>query len=400
MPPTNNPFRMLHLAFKQLRLRRKWRDSAKRRRCIAVRVANVIEFLDDLERHGIKACVLRWPDAVPVGKLSGLDKKQTDEIHGDVDLLVSIRRLDELLPVAARHTCESGVKCEIYSVTGIKGTQFKGFAYYPQLRAMRLLANRRRHPQGFWCLGGRDYILSLVYHLLYHKGLASGIPADGASGTAAGDKYSQRLRAEAAKEGVALPAAITLESLESWLCAHDWQMPFDLLLRWPVRDRWIELLEERKVRELSVSAPAQYQFVYVLRDDIENTPLEKTAEAMLAREFEIVESAVIPPAAREEVAMRLRGGNWGEGKDRKLIVPCKFITCVDHHPAPPAQVNKLYPHVDNAHFYSKHEIRKVLCAEAGRTIYGIHGSDNVAEALYMKSIWRQFIHEPKHPGPV
>jgi hypothetical protein len=280
---------------------------------------------------------------------------------------------------------------------GIKGSQFMRYPYYPPLRGLQLMVARQRHSNGFYCLSGREYILSLVYHLVYHKSLASGIPISAESGAqaASDNKYSRRLRAEAEREGVTLPSPITLENLERWLCENEWQMPFDLLLRWPVRDEWIRHLESQKAAQLSQAENQKYEFVYFLREDIENTPLEAVAENLLAQKFEITQTTWIPPELRKEIGLWLRGGSWGEGKGRKLILPYKCILCVDHQWTQPAQVNELYPHVDNERFFYKHEIRKELCAAAGRKIYGIHGSDNALEARYMKSIWRKFIDEQK-----
>ena len=121
--------------------------------------------------------------------------------------------------------------------------------------------------------------------------------------------------------------------------------------------------------------------------------MEKTAEELLAKKFEIVESVIIPRDQRLKVALWLRGGSWGEGRDRKLLLPYKIIRCIDHHWTQPMAANEQFPHVDNEQFFYKHHVRELLCTEAGRKIYGIHGSDNRLEARYMKSIWRKFLHD-------
>ena len=276
------------------------------------------------------------------------------------------------------------------------------YPYYPPLRAMQLMAGRQRHRRGFYCVTGRDYICSLVYHLVYHKGLASGIPVRMGDPAAANpdQSYVRKLQMEAEREGVALPSAITLESLESWLGENDWQMPYDLLVRWPVQDQWIHHLQSEKKRALSLHKPPPYEFVYLLREDIENTPLEAQAEEMLGKKFEITQSTVIPPALRKAMGSWLRGGTWSEKQYRKIFLPYKFIVCVDHHWVQSAKVSAEFPHVDNENFFFKHEVRKALCASAGRKIYGIHGSDNSVEANYMKTVWRKFFDEQKKPARV
>jgi len=353
-----------------------------------VRVPRTVEFLLGLEQEGVLYTVLRWAENIPTDSLpDGWSKKKIDEVYGDVDILIDVNNREVLLDIALKYQGH-GVKIEFYSKAGIKGTSFLGFPYYPPIFAARILNSRKRLDNGVFCTSGLTSLLSFAYHLVYQKALDSGIDSgiSGISIKPSNKDYLSEFHRLAAELDLDLGGITTLIQLHEWLISHRWDMPFDLMLRWPKRDTWIEWLTESKRVALKERANAsENTIVYVLREDIEGSQLEKRALELIEDKFSIERILDLSPSERESVARRLRGGNWNEGKLLEALYPYKIVICKDFTPLElkDPDVRARYPHVDNANCLYKLDIRTELEKISGKKVFGIHASDNGVEAQYM-----------------
>lgn len=367
------------------RLKKKLRRAQRKKDTFSLRVTAVGDFLADLEQAGICHCVLRWPAAVRLeAPPAGMSKAQVDQAYGDVDLLVEMgeAQLPALLRVAARHADSRGVRCDFYSTYGLRGFGYLRFPYYPPLWARRLLRERCLDARGFYRLAGTAYIESLVYHVLYHKAAALSMADPEGQESIAG--YLHKVRVEAAREGVELPAVNDLEALRGWLQSRGCDMPYDLKVRWPLQGGWLK--EVLAGEEQSLQAPIDgygYFCVFVLRDDLESAQLLGEAEAQIRQRFEVRQVIQVPPELRVRLASKQRGGNWMEGREGAEILPCTFLLCNDPAPATEQGGNPDYPHLDNLNMLWKHELREIMTARAGMRVYGVHSSDNHQEAMSM-----------------
>mgnify|MGYP006211368535 CR=1 FL=1 len=71
------------------------------------------------------------------------------------------------------------IRCDVYSVSGLRGSSYQGISYYPPHLAEGILERAVRHRSGAMVPSGRDHFYSLAFHALYHKGLRSGLPVSG-----------------------------------------------------------------------------------------------------------------------------------------------------------------------------------------------------------------------------
>ncbi|MFN0153498.1 MAG: protein kinase domain-containing protein [Gaiella sp.] len=163
---------------------------ARARRPLVARAATVARLFEVLDEHNVLYVVLRnWeglPAAVELGE------------HSDLDLLVHpshVALLDELwqtertfpepyrvqrrVAVVDEHGRESFVLCDVRS---------PGDGYMPDGWSHDLIARRVRE-QMFWVLEPKDYFLSLLYHVVHHKGVMR-------------EDYAERLTALAATAGI------------------------------------------------------------------------------------------------------------------------------------------------------------------------------------------------------
>lgn len=119
-----------------------------------------INFLKKFDELEIKYVVLRWFENLQELK--------------EVDLLVSdedIKKVDEIF-----NSYPGIIPCDVYTVSGHFGCNYQSFPYYPPKLAKRILENRKKWKGMFWVPSTEDYFWSLLYHVVYHKGINSGFP--------------------------------------------------------------------------------------------------------------------------------------------------------------------------------------------------------------------------------
>jgi hypothetical protein len=125
-------------------------------------------FLRRLQSTNVRHAVLRWFETLPE-----LEKGE------DVDLLVDDADLERV-----RALLETGPglqPLDLYSVTGLPGSDYGKMTYYPPYLAEELL-ERAVDLRGLCKVPSpREHFLSLAYHVLYHKGLDSGLKRRGES---------------------------------------------------------------------------------------------------------------------------------------------------------------------------------------------------------------------------
>ena len=369
-------------------VRRRLRRVSRKKGGFGIRVRSVCRFFEDLDAHGLCYLVLRWSDNIFLGVVSrDVSKDEADERWGDVDLLIDLsgNRISSFIAVVSRHICSSGIRLEFYSSVGLRGFTYRGLPYYPPALARKMLHERVWDDRGFYRLSGELYILSLVYHLIYHKAASFGF-----DGFSVGDKvepYLERLSTEALLSQVKLPSSLALESLYGWLVDHKFDMPYDLKVRWPLKSDFLDrliALDEAAFPDI----PGEYGYlgVFVLRDDLESAELLDCAVSMIARDFVVREKIYIPLDKRPELAARLRGGTWVEGERAADILPCMVLFCDDLNRRAPFSVDDKYPYLDNLNMLNKHKYREELADISGVKMYGVHASDNLLEARYMLKV--------------
>ena len=184
-------------------------------------------FLRRLQSGNVPHAVLRWFDSLP--------KIAPGE---DLDLLVDDAHLETVRNILANGV---GIQpIDLYSVSGRFGSDFRGLPYYPPNCASQMLDGAIVHRNLCRVPALREHFLSLAYHAVYHKGIASGL-ADHADAMPRREKtdhdYHTALASLAARLGLELP--ITLIELDTHLDQHGWRPPRETLLRLAKHNTWL-----------------------------------------------------------------------------------------------------------------------------------------------------------------
>lgn len=364
------------------------RRSKKKRRC-KVRVGRLDEFFAALATEGIAYVVLRWFAEVPVGR------EAEKSFVGDLDLLVESSQLEAFCRVVARFP--GSIKVDLYS-NGIRlGTDCKRIAYYPPILGTELLRERTVHEGRFYRPAPRQYLYSLLYHCVYQKGLLCGLPTgtDLPNQEQYGHDLLQELAQVAAECGETLPQQLTLLALHQWLQEREWNMPYDLLGRWPTRNAWHEELLQLETEKLQQELKQLKDLmIFLLRADATQAGAATKIVDALSQKFRVLEQVSLDQEQQERVMRQTRGGDWTKHKGTFLVPPVLAVICRDPAPVavdPQSALGRQHPFVTNSNVFHKQEIRRQMEAmypEAAANF--LHGSDNDAESMaYIKAIYGQ-----------
>ncbi len=365
---------------------RKWRKTAKRKKTIRLRIRNVPAVLRAIEEKGFRYVVLRWPEEVP------LTTEQENAFTVDIDLLTDVDK--NTLPVLADivRSQRGPVACDLYSISGRGGTSYLGMPYYPPVLAQHILKNRCRLPNGLFVPEPLTAFRSLAFHLVYHKGPQSGIPTGCQIQTEPRAKrnYKRHIENLGYSLSVGIEPPYTLLKLHDYLKKYGWNMPYDLLERWPVKNPWRDYLLRRELELLRPWAEKlPGLLVFFIRKDAVLPDRLDFIISQLSGKFQILRTQTLSDDQIERVVRLVRGGNWLQGPKLDLVRPTIAVITYDHNPLPVDESDTLkknsYPLVRNKNVFIKQRIREMLNENytGDGEIFGIHGSDNEFEAQHM-----------------
>lgn len=374
---------MIHW-WRKKRLLSKWRKRKRRKRTIRLEVRNVAGLFEAFDRQGIVYVVLRGFDEVP------LTASQENGYDDDIDLLVAGGQVERIADIVCRQPGK--IKCDLYGSTGRRGTSYHGMPYYPPVLAELILADRRRYKSGFYVPAPLTAFRAMLYHLVYHKGLDAGIDSGCHLSSNPNPKrpYRQLVEDMGQSVGADIVRPYTLASMHEYLQQCDWDMPFDLLERWPVQTDWHKYLRHQcKAALQNWVDKLPHLLVFFVREDAIKHGQQQAILDMLREKFSVLKMEDLTEQQIHSVIRKVRGGTWIEHKGTTLIMPKIAAICYDFAPAPvdESDVEKIknYPLVQNRNVFQKHGIRSYLNneVEAHPKIIGIHGSDNAYEAQHM-----------------
>jgi hypothetical protein len=187
------------------------------------------EFFDVLRREQVTYVVLRWFDDLP----------QVEAGH-DIDILVADEHVDFVQSLLTDRPRKGGQHLDIYSVSGLPGSDLAGNPCFPAPLARELVTN------AVWLRGtyrvpdAAHHLLGLAYHAVYHKGYSSGLSAG--RGPHEGQRptrhdYAAVLTDLAGRLGESMTP--TLDGVDRYLADHDLRPPPDLLKRLAPANPWI-----------------------------------------------------------------------------------------------------------------------------------------------------------------
>jgi len=185
------------------------------------------QFFITLRERGVRYVLLRWADDFPHVKPDG-----------DVDLLIhddDIESVSDLFIGEVR-----GTACDLFSVSGLVGTSYRGIPYLPPEKAAGVLARAGTFRDLILIPSLEDQFFSFAYHAVYQKGLRSGLPT-----SAVGLEPDPEPRHDYAGDLARLAAElridveISMESLDEYLAGHGWRPSRQMLSALGRRNQWV-----------------------------------------------------------------------------------------------------------------------------------------------------------------
>lgn len=352
---------------------------------VRFKVGDLKRFYLSLNEAGIPYVVLRWADDVPVSPTG------PDAFEHDIDHLIDRGCIDEIKAIASR--LPGPAKCDFYSLSGERGSAYRKFPYLPPALAQQVLENRVVDPRAFHVPAAKDMLFAFAFHLVYHKGQGSGLPSgidEIATATKPKRDYQSELVRLAGLANVALPDPLTLRSIHGLLKENEWNMPLDLMARWPDRQPILQALAAIEVQHLSPLADRTHDInVFVLRSDISMMDSQMLIRKMIRSRFTILDDVPLSPMQVTRLARLTRGGNWYEKGRKDPVLPTQVIVCRNNNiPGPlphgmtPEKVKTRYPHLSSTDVLIKRDIRDAVNRLEGgpATRVILHATDNASEA--------------------
>lgn len=185
-------------------------------------------FLRALRDQGTHYAVLRWFEALP-----------RVEPGEDIDILVADA---DLAAMAILLDDEEGlIPCDVYTETGLPGTSYRGTSYLPPQRAADLLGHAKLQGGLVRVPDPEDHFLSLAYHAVYQKGLASGLPTGDSQlvPTATPEHDYAAILADLARE-LSWDVRITMDDLDDLLAERGWRPPSDMMAILSQYNPWLK----------------------------------------------------------------------------------------------------------------------------------------------------------------
>jgi len=192
-------------------------------------------FFITLRDRRVRYVLLRWADDFP-----------RVEPGGDIDLLVHD---DDVESIADLFVTEmNGIPCDVFSVSGLVGTSYRGIPYLPPEKARGMLVRAITFRNLILIPSLEDQFFSLAYHAVYQKGLRSGLPTSHAGlepELAPRHDYAGDLARLATDLGIDVP--ITMESLDEYLAGRGWRPSREMLISLSRRNSWLAArLDQRR----------------------------------------------------------------------------------------------------------------------------------------------------------
>ena len=349
----------------------------------------VKSFFEELNRRDINYVVLRWYDTLPV--------VEEDE---DIDMLFEDSAIEKIEDLFTGNKYD-GIPCDIYSASGLKGTDFRKMAYYPPKIAKEILENSLLFKEYIKVPSPKYYFLSMAYHAVYHKGYSSGIKTrilyDEKDCKKHDHDYTNILIKLGKDEGYILED-LSLETLHDLLKNENWTPPYDTLEKLSKKNVWVKdhILDNQP----KVADKYKGLTVFIVREKGMNF-LDEIRDIIFRNGFTILNENHINKEDSLLSTEEIRGGNWGKGP---FAVsggnPCYAIVAYDILPIEPSS-DDLDQHVGLANkriLKTKHYIRKFINTTMSKKeeFNALHSADNPIQAFeYIKLVFGALAYDKK-----
>jgi len=333
----------------------------------------IIGFFQSLKSDDINYVVLRWFETLPY--------IQPGE---DIDILVADEDLDDLDKYLDGNK-DNGIPCDIYTCSGLPGTDFRNVPYFPVERAKELLKTSVLQEDYIKVPDNRNYFLSMVYHVLYHKGYDSGLSVNnslGAKNYNPEHDYHTILKNLSEKAGIQ-SIELNLECLDEYLISCGWRPQKDTLKKLSKKNDWIK--DHFFSKKSALETYWKGFGLFVIRE-AGVSHIKAVHDILWEEGFDILCEAPIEDSKKEKAKREIRGGNWHKGPWPKSGgFPAYVFSVYDYHPITPNEREiESHPGIDNKRILKvKKIIRDFINDKNTRADWcnPVHSADNAEEAL-------------------
>ena len=267
--------------------------------------------LDFLNREKINYVVLRFFEKLPQKYRPG----------GDLDILVDDDQWNTVKDFLLTNPGREMV--DMYGVsTPASGARLP---YYPPYLARRILDNKIQGPGGAFVPCPMDYLNSLIYHCLYHKGLSSGIKTNFKYLTPSpnpDNDYAEIIRK--LLKGQNLDIEVGLEELHAYMSEVGWLPHLDTLRFIAMTNEWLENL----LKKTTVESDIGLNVCVAKRGLVKKNEFNKLCESFQAKGFHIIKREVFSDERADLAYKFLRGGNWSTNKEGDYL-PAAGLVLLD-----------------------------------------------------------------------
>ena len=333
------------------------------------------DFFKELNKKNISYCVLRWFKDLP-----------NIEDNEDVDLLVEDNDLTKVYSVIDKKP--GIIPFDIYSKTGLPGSDFKNLPYYVYSLAERVLENSILYKNVYKVPTVEDYFYLLAYHVVFHKGENSGLPIKQYKVTPASKSdhdYLYHLKTISSKANIDTDD-FTLEGLHKYLDINGYVPQLDTQYKLSLHNQYLKAYLEEVHHQSELLKKFEGLVCFVIREKIIEAGLLADVVKFIQKEgFTIIQTIIIDEPLKEIFTKHVRGGNWNQGPwPSNAGKPSALVVAFDVHPIKPdPHDHKQHPGLTNKRILSKNEIRNFLnkmFPDKMEWCNGIHSSDNEIQA--------------------
>lgn len=333
-----------------------------------------MEFFSILNQRKIEYVMLRWWEELP--------EMPPDE---DMDILIKDEDREKIKDLVTFADNGTGLKCDIYTLTGDHHGSHKGIPYFQSNLGRDLLKNRKLY-RDVYVPGPREYFASLAYHAIFHKGGTSGLKGFEEHDSPPEHEYPDILKQQLQK--LDLDVEISVKGLFNWLEEQDYVPAEDTLAKLVEIKPELSFLQKPLVSDIRGGE----LMVYVIREQLIEDDLLEDFKHFLQKDFlfDILDVHFLDSREKERCTRYIRGGKWDKGPYRfSGGIPAAFLVAYDYHPEPLAEADqkKQSRTTNNNNLQAKYTFRNLINARKNSKEYnGVHSADNETDARYYLSL--------------
>ena len=279
----------------------------------------------------------------------------------DIDLLVDSKDISKLNRFLTQNPGD--IRVDIVSDIGL---DYYGMPCYPPQKAKKVLRDAVPGPSNSRVPRKLDYLLLIIYHLLYHKGFNSGIPSFYylSNEDNHNNKYMKVINN--LNKDLKINVGKTMEEMDSFLEKNGWRPKIDTLTK---ISEWNEWVLKYHIKKDTSNIPL---FIFVIKERFVGTEAERDLiEECKSQKLKIIDSRTLTDSTQLKVIEEIRGGVWNDALQKGMreidYYPRKILIIWD-------QLGIRIGGISGV----KEKIRKKIDIE-GPSI--IHSSDNYKESL-------------------